>query len=91
MILEHALQVPAHVVARKVGGDTVILDLDSGTYFGLDPIGARIWELANEGLTLAEICEVIIGEYDVTRDTIERDLLRLADELAREKLVTVGG
>jgi len=35
--------VPPHVIARRVGEDTVILDLASGTYFGLDPVGARIW------------------------------------------------
>ena len=43
---------PSH--GPQVGDETVILDLASGTYFGLDPVGARIWALMGEGKTLAE-------------------------------------
>ena len=83
------LDVPDNVIAREVGGETVILNVESGNYFGLDPIGARIWDLLAQGLTLAAIGDVILGEYEATRETIEQDLLQLATDLVREKLVQV--
>ena len=82
------IMIPAQVVARQVGEETVILDLGSGTYFGLDATGARIWQLMGEGKTLAEICEVMLAEYEVSREAIERDVLALAEELCAKQLIS---
>ena len=76
-------------MARTVGDETVILDLASGTYFGLDPVGARIWELMGEGMTLAEVCDRMLEEYAVSRDQLEGDTLRLGEELQRQGLIQV--
>ena len=89
MTLDYALDIKPHVIARQVGDEIVLLDLDNGTYFGLDPVGARIWELISQGRTLAAVCEVILDEYDVTREIIEQDLLKLVADLAAQKLVKV--
>lgn len=77
------------VVARQVGDETVILDLASGTYFGLDPVGARIWQLLADGKTIAQTCEVMVQEFDVSRTTLEQDTLDLVNELAAKKLVAI--
>ncbi len=89
MTLGDALEIPPHVIARQVGDETVLLDLNRGTYFGLDPVGARIWELICQDRTLAAISEVILDEYDVTREIIEQDLLKLVADLAAQRLVKV--
>lgn len=90
MNLSDTVTIPAEVMARSVGDETVLLDLASGTYFGLDPVGARIWALMGEGRSLRAVCDVIQGEYDVTRDTIEADVLRLLGQLRAKGLVRVG-
>jgi len=82
--------IPAQVMARQVGDETVILDLGSGTYFGLDPVGARIWQLMGEAKTLDEICDTMLDEYDVTREALERDVVELADKLLEQKLISIG-
>lgn len=64
-----------------------MLDLASGTYFGLDPVGARLWQLLAEGRTVAEACEVLAGEYDASREQIESDVDLLVTELAANGLV----
>ena len=74
-------------MARLVGEEIVILDLAAGTYFGLDPVGARIWQLMGEGRTLAEICATMLEEYEVEREQLEVDVLRLAAELLERGLV----
>ena len=87
MKLSDTVSVPPQVMARTVGDETVILDLASGTYFGLDPVGARIWELMGEGKPLVEICDQMLEEYEVSREELERDTLRLAQELADQGLI----
>ncbi|MBK8640060.1 MAG: PqqD family protein [Chromatiaceae bacterium] len=81
--------IPPQVMARTVGDETVILDLASGTYFGLDPVGARIWELMGEGKTLAEIRDLMLDEYDVSREELERDTLKLAQELMAQGVISL--
>ncbi|MBE0621759.1 MAG: PqqD family protein [Burkholderiales bacterium] len=88
MNLADKVTIPAQVMARQVGEETVILDLASGTYFGLDPVGARIWQLLSDGKTLAEICAAMLAEYDVSSEDIERDVLSLAQELQSKQLIS---
>lgn len=87
MNLTDKVTIPAQVMARQVGEETVILDLASGTYFGLDPVGARVWQLMGEGKTLGEICDTMLDEYEVTRDALERDVIELAQELSAQGLI----
>ena len=82
--------IPAQVMAREVGNETVILDLANGTYYGLDPVGARIWQLMAEGQTLTQVCEFMLAEYEVTREMIEHDVLALVQTLLERKLVSAG-
>ena len=89
MNLTDKVTIPEQVMARQVGEETVILDLASGTYFGLDPVGARIWQLLGEGRTLAEVCESMLAEYEVSRDEIERDLNELLAALVDKGLIKV--
>lgn len=87
MKLSDKITIPTQVMARQVGEETVILDLANGTYFGLDPVGARIWQLMGEGKTLTEVCETMLAEYDVSRENIERDVLNLTEDLLTKQLI----
>ena len=77
-----------NAMARQVGDEIVILHPGSGTYFGLDAVGARIWQLIGEGKSLNEICEVVLDEYDVSRGDLERDVGGLIEDLVAEDLVS---
>jgi hypothetical protein len=85
--LSHRVTIPASVMVRQVGGETVLLDLESSTYFGLDGVGTRIWQLLAEGRTLESVCDVIGDEYEVERADVERDTVRLVSELEIKGLV----
>lgn len=80
-------EVPAQVMARQVGGETVILDLASGTYFGLDEVGARFWALAGQGLTMSQISVELLSEYAVDAVGLQGDLDRLVKELQERGLL----
>lgn len=88
--LPASLRIPPEVMARKVGDETVILDLASGNYFGLDPVGARMWELLTDGRTPTEIRDLLLTEYDVGMEQLESDMHRLFGELAAQGLLQPG-
>ena len=75
------------VVFRDLEGEAVILDLASGTYFGLNEVGTRVWRLVDEGRDAAQIVDAVAAEYDADRATIERDVARLLDDLSARRLI----
>lgn len=85
------LEIAARAVAREVGDEVVILDLDTGTYYGLDRVGARIWKLLSSGRTLDEICETVLAEYEVARSRLEGDVKRLFVQLVESQLAEATG
>jgi hypothetical protein len=78
-------------VSSDLAEEAVILDLESGTYYGLDAVGFRIWDLVQEPRTVATIVNAIVAEYDVDRERCERDVLALLDRLAATGLIEVKG
>ncbi len=76
-------------VAGEVEGEAVILSLADGVYYGLDPVGARVWQMMEEPRTVAELRDAVVAEWEVDAPTAERDLLDLLAELAARGLVEV--
>ena len=77
------------VLFQEVGGEAVLLHLGSEQYFGLDPVGTRIWQLLGEDAHLQRTFEVMREEYEVDPARLESDLLALVGKLADAGLVQV--
>ena len=77
------------VLSRVLDGEAVLLDLDSGTYFGLDEVGSEIWALIAEGATVRVICDKVLELYDVDEATARSDLEDLVSQLQSRGLVDV--
>ncbi len=76
------------VVFEVVDGEAVLLDLDSGTYFKLNGVGARTWQLLEAGpRSLSELAEVLVQEFEVTPEVLVGDLEVLLSELSDAGLV----
>lgn len=74
-------------LAAVVDGDTVMFSPQRDTYFGLDPIGGRVWELLEQPRSLDELCAVLCDEYDVDADICRTDVGALIDEMREAGLV----
>ena len=88
--LADQITVSPEVLFQEVGGEAVLLDLKSESYFGLDDVGMRIWQLIQEQGSLRAVFERMLTEYDVEPARLEEDLLRHVGELAAAGLVTLG-
>jgi Coenzyme PQQ synthesis protein D (PqqD) len=73
-------------VFRDLDGEAVILHLDSGTYFGLNAVGTRIWQLMERDGRLTAVLDDLRTEYDAPPDVLERDLFDLVARLVDARL-----
>ena len=89
VLLETRVAIPSDVVSRELEGEAIILNLESGTYFGLDSVGTRIWALLQEDGSLRRIFELLEQEYDVEPERLKADILRLVEELRSNHLLSV--
>lgn len=87
--LDTLVCVPKDVVFRELDGEAVILNLESGMYFGLDAIGTRIWRLVEECGSLRAVWEAMQREFEAPGETLRSDLLTFINELSAKGLVTL--
>src|SRR5579863_8830434 len=78
-------------VSCDLAGEAAILGLKNGIYYGLDPVGARIWNLIQTPVLVSAVRDAIVQEYDVEAERCERDLLDLLQKLAEQGLLEVTG
>jgi Coenzyme PQQ synthesis protein D (PqqD) len=76
-------------VSSDLVGEAVILSLSSGVYYGLNEVGASIWNLIQRPKTIKEIHEALLQEYDVEASQCEQDILTLLIELSAVGLIEV--
>ncbi|HEU5077385.1 MAG TPA: PqqD family protein [Polyangiaceae bacterium] len=79
------------VFAERVDDETVLLELEAGSYYGLDPVAARLWDLLGELGSIEAVAEVASGEYDVSLEQLTEDLNALVAELAERNLIVMEG
>lgn len=77
-------------VSTNLGGESVILGLDSELYYSLDSVGTRVWGLLQQPRSVSSIRDELLKDYKVDTERCEDDLMKLLCELAEHGLVTVG-
>ncbi|MEH6570429.1 MAG: PqqD family protein [Halioglobus sp.] len=75
------------VISQEVSGETVLLDLESENYYGLDEVGTRIWQLIKETDKLQSIFDTLLEEYDVPEERLQHDMATLLTEIEGMGLV----
>jgi len=86
---EDTIVISPHQVSCRVGDDVVVLGLTESAYFGLRGIGTFLWELLQNSITVREIRDRVLQEYDVSVEQAEADLQSFLFELADAKLIEV--
>ena len=76
-------------VSCALGEEAAILHMPSGVYYGLDPVGARVWKLLEEPKSVEALCTAIVDEYDVASAKCESDLLVLLEKMRAEGLIEI--
>lgn len=87
--LNQTVAIPDGVMVRDLGEESVLLNLDSESYFGLDAVGTRMWKALTVSSTIQGAYEQLLTEYDVEPQRLRSDLVGLVDQLAEERLITL--
>ena len=89
MDLNQVVTLSPDVISQEVSGETVLLDLNSEHYFGLDEVGTRIWQLIDSSGNLQEIYDTMLSEYEVEADQLLEDMTQLLGHIEKAGLVAL--
>ncbi len=89
MNLNQSITLSPDVISQEVSGETVLLDLESENYFGLDEVGTRIWQLIQETGSLRDVYDTLLAEYEVSEEQLRSDLENLVSEIEKLGLVSL--
>lgn len=81
--------VPSNVLIRFLDRESVLLNLETEKYFGLDAVGTRMWQLATSAPTLDAALSQLQEEYDVSAETLRSDLSGLLEHLQENGLIVM--
>jgi hypothetical protein len=79
---------PNHV-ATDMAGETVVLDMKSGMYYGMDGVAGSIWAFVDQPRTIADIQAAVVAEYDIDAESCERDVATFVESLRSAGLVEI--
>jgi len=88
---DQKLVVTEDTLINVIEGESVLLNLKSENYFGLDPVGTRMWTLLTTSDSIQSAYEALLDEYDVGADKLRQDMQDLIEKLVANGLVEVAG
>ncbi len=83
------VRVSTDVLLQEIEGESVLLDLNSEFYFGLNKVGTRIWQLLSEETSVENVLTKLKGEYGVDEQLLAKDLSNILNALSENGLVEV--
>lgn len=86
--LKMTIQRCSEMVSTKMDGETVMMSIDNGEYYGLDSIGSRIWEILEKPIQVNALLEELLNEFEVDKEQCEADTLGFLNQLL-EKLLRI--
>lgn len=87
--LKMTVQRNSEMVASKMDGEIVMMSIDNGEYYGLDPVGSRIWELIEKPTLVNALIDNLLGEFEVSREQCEEDTFAFLNQLLEKKLLLI--
>ncbi|TXT37588.1 MAG: coenzyme PQQ biosynthesis protein PqqD [Comamonadaceae bacterium] len=76
-------------VSTEIDGETVLLSIDKGNYYGMNKVLSAIWQWLEQPITVADLRRKLTQTYDVADDVCERDVLKVLGDLQREGLIDI--
>ena len=81
-------QVSKKVLSSKIDEEVILMSIEADSYFGIDPVGSRIWELlSKQPATINELVQILVEEYEVDEQTCRKDVQAFIDDMSARKLI----
>lgn len=79
----------AEIIQSKIGEEVVMLDMESGFYFGLNSVASVIWGMMEEGIEFSVLVEKLMEQFEVDRAICESDTKELIEQLLEKKIIRI--
>lgn len=83
------IKVKKRLNVTDLAGEKVMVDFEQGKYFMIKGAGNDIWNLLEDGITVGQIVETLLKEYEVTEETCEREVIEFLGSLERIRMIEV--
>ncbi|AEB08805.1 lasso peptide biosynthesis PqqD family chaperone [Desulfobacca acetoxidans] len=87
--LNQTIQRSDDLVSCDLDGETALMSVANGKYYGLDPVGSRIWVLLEQARPVSDLCAILLQEFEVEASQCQHDVLVFLNELAQDNLIKV--
>jgi hypothetical protein len=79
------------IVFNEMDGETIMMSIENGEYYGINSIGSRIWKLLETPRTVSDLCETLQPDFDVTPEQCARDVLFFLNRMAEKEVIRIIG
>lgn len=76
------------LMAVPMDGDLVMMSISQGTYYGINPVGGRIWSLLEQPASVASLCNTIVSEFEVSKEQCQQDVLQFVEQMLKAGVVS---
>lgn len=76
-------------VSSESDNELFLMSLENNSYYGLDEIGKRVFEIIQKPLSFSEIVQILMNEYDVDEETCKTDLENFFNSLHKENIINI--
>ena len=87
--LETTIQRSQELLASNIGDEVVMMSIENSAYYGLDPVGSKIWEMISEPMRVSDLCEQLMERFDVSAEQCQADVLKFLNEMYDEGMLQV--
>lgn len=77
----------SRTISGRLHDELVMMDVERGKYFSLNPVATRIWDIIDKPLDIEELCQLLMEEYDVSYDQCKSETAELLAEMVRLGLI----
>jgi hypothetical protein len=81
------LQRQPDMVFSHIDDEVVMMSIETGEYYGLNPVASRIWELLETPCTFHQLVNMLMQEFDIDETACQKDVMKFLDQLMEKKLV----
>ncbi len=78
-----------NILTNTIEDEIVMMSLEKGNYYGMNNVGSRIWELTNEPKPVNEICNELMNEYEIDRESCLKSVIQFLEKLSEANLIEI--
>ena len=77
------------LLASNIDDEVVMMSIENSAYYGLDPIGSKIWDLITEPIQVSDLCARLLERFEVSEQECQQDVLKFLNQMLKENILLV--